>query len=206
MPTLMLVIGGNGAGKSTWCSANRERLPDHFYDADSIARGLGGWNDVDRQRDARRLVDVSVQGHLEKNESFGFESTYSGRSRPSIVETAAARGYEVHAIFVGTTRPGINVERVRKRVVAATGHDVPVHEIKRRWTAAQENPVATAGCMTTIELLDNSKRIREVGLMAGNKAATLTEAVPEWARSLMTRIAEAIRNGAISAAAKDVRR
>ena len=48
MPALTIVIGGNGAGKSTWCSRNRERLPDHFYDADSLARGLGGWNDAER--------------------------------------------------------------------------------------------------------------------------------------------------------------
>ena len=190
MPTLTIVIGGNGAGKSTWCFANRERLPDHFYDADSIARGLGGWNNADRQRDARKLVDVAIRGHLEKKESFGFESTYSGESRPNIVENAAARGYEVHAIFVGTTGPGINIERVRKRVAARTGHDVPVEEVRRRWMAAQENLVATAGCMTTIELLDNSKRIRQVGLMARNTTATVTELVPEWARSLMARIAE----------------
>ena len=191
MPTLTIVIGGNGAGKSTWCSANRERLPDHFYDADSIARGLGGWNNADRQRDARKLVDVAIQDHLKRMESFGFESTYSGESRPNIVENAAARGYEVHAIFVGTRRPGINIERVRKRVAARTGHDVPVEEITRRWTAAQENLVATAGYMTTIELLDNSRRIRQVGLMmARNTTARVTEPAPEWARSLMARIAE----------------
>ena len=193
MPTLTIVIGGNGAGKSTWCFANRERLPGHFYDADSIARGLGGWNNADRQRDARKVVDAAIQDHLKKKESFGFESTYSGESRPNIVESAAARGYEVHAIFVGTTRPGINIERVRKRVAARTGHDVPVEEITRRWTAAQENLVATARCMTTIEVLDSSKRIRQVGLMAGNTTATVAERAPEWARSLMARIAESSR-------------
>ena len=90
MPTLTIVIGGNGAGKSTWCSRNRERLPDHFYDADSLARGLGGWNDAERQRDARRLVDVAVHDRLERNESFGFESTYSGASRPNVVKDTAA--------------------------------------------------------------------------------------------------------------------
>ena len=42
--------------------------------------------------------------------------------------------------------------------------------------------------------------------MEGNATAALAEPVPEWARSLMARIGEAIRNGVTSAAAKDGRR
>ena len=125
MPRLMIVIGSNGAGKTTWCVGNRDRLPPHFYDADSIARGLGDWNDAGRQQEARRLVDAAIQDHLENNDDFGFESTYSGRSRPGIVENAAARGYQVHAVFIGTTRPEINLRRVQKRVAAGIGHSVP---------------------------------------------------------------------------------
>ena len=41
MPQLTIVIGANGAGKSTWCRRHRDRLPEHFYNADSIAEDLG---------------------------------------------------------------------------------------------------------------------------------------------------------------------
>ena len=40
-PILTVVIGANGAGKSTWCREHPDNLPDDFYDADSIAQGLG---------------------------------------------------------------------------------------------------------------------------------------------------------------------
>ena len=112
MPKLTIVIGGNGAGKSTWCSSQRKHLPKHFYNADSIAGGLGDWNDPDLQKDAREVVDRKIEKHLERKEDFGFESTYSGKSRPSIVKRAAKSGYEVAAIFVGTKSHKINIARV----------------------------------------------------------------------------------------------
>ena len=37
-PRLVVVIGANGAGKTTWSTEHRKRLPLHFYNADSIAR------------------------------------------------------------------------------------------------------------------------------------------------------------------------
>ena len=43
-PRLTIVLGTNGAGKSTWCSEHEDELPTAFYDADSIANGLGDWN------------------------------------------------------------------------------------------------------------------------------------------------------------------
>lgn len=107
MAKLKIVIGANGAGKSTWCSEHRNELPSHFYDADSIARGLGDWNNPERQKDARELVDKAIRNHLENNDDFGFESTYSGQSRPNIIRRAAAQGYTVEAIFIGTTNPEI---------------------------------------------------------------------------------------------------
>ena len=84
MPRLVIVIGANGAGKSTWCHHHRRQLPVCFYDADSIAQGLGSYDDASHQRDARVWVDRCIEEHLAAGESFGFESTYSGASRPGL--------------------------------------------------------------------------------------------------------------------------
>ena len=88
-PKLTIVIGTNGAGKSTWCSKHEDELPTAFYDADSIANSLGDWNDRHNQNQAARHVNRALRDHLASSESFGFESTYSGRSRPRLVERAA---------------------------------------------------------------------------------------------------------------------
>ena len=188
MPKLTVVIGANGAGKTTWCRRNPNRLPEHFYNADSIAQGLGGWNNPQKQSEARQLVDTKIQAHLDKNESFGFESTYSGKSRPAIVENAARRGYTVEAVFIGTTNPQINVERVKKRTTAGTGHDVPTEEITRRWQASQENLIKTARSIAKIEILDNSKTVKQVALLRRKATYSRKGATPRWAAKLKSRV------------------
>ena len=155
-PRFVIVIGANGAGKSTWCRSHRDALPPNFYDADSIAQGLGSYDDPTLQLEARALVDTAIDRHLRQNESFGFESTYSGKSRPHIARRAHELGYATYAIFIGTRDPAINIDRVAARVKTRTGHHVPESEIRRRWTAAQDNLVTTASVFDRIQILDNS--------------------------------------------------
>ena len=190
MPKLTIVIGANGAGKSTWCDRHRKaRLPNDFYNADSIAKGLGNWNSPRKQREARELVDRQIAGHLKAKTDFGFESTYSGRSRPDIVRRAKALGYTVEAVFVGTTGPQINVNRVATRVAGRTGHEVLTTEIRRRWTAGQDNLVATAGVIDRIELIDNSgPRARSAVRIEGRREVGRASQVPKWCSTISTRI------------------
>lgn len=189
MPQLIIVIGANGAGKTTWCRRHGDTLPEHFYNADTIAEGLGGWNSPAHQRAARELVDERIEGHLARKESFGFESTYSGRSRPAIIERAGALGYRTTAIFLGTRRPEINIQRVAARVATRTGHEVPTAEIRRRWTACPNNLVRTAHAVDCIHMLDNSgPSSRRVILVENGHETALAATMPEWARDLNERI------------------
>ena len=197
MPKLTIVIGANGAGKSTWCDRNRKkRLPSDFYNADSIAKGLGDWNSPRKQQAARELVDRTIEEHLRTKTDFGFESTYSGNSRPDIVRRAKSLGFQIEAIFVGTVSSDINVERVAGRVRAKTGHDVPVNEIQRRWTAAQENLTRTANALDKIELIDNSEKAtrRAVRIRDGRETGR-TSRVPKWADGLAAQLTRRVRIG-----------
>ena len=146
-PQLTVVIGANGAGKTTWTRSNRDQLPEPFYNADSIAEGLGDANSPASQERARELVDQEIEDRMRLKEDFGFESTWSGKSRPEIVCDASAQGYTTRAVFLGTNHPGINISRVRQRVREG-GHNVPESEIVRRWTAAYENLLANWGYST----------------------------------------------------------
>ena len=189
MARLTIVIGANGAGKSTWSRNNRRELPAEFYDADSIAEGLGSYDDPALQRQAREWVDRRIEGHLERGESFGFESTYSGVSRPDIVRRARALGYDIDAVLVGTQSPEINIDRVALRVRHRTGHDVPAAEIVRRWTAVQDNLARTAPLFTNILLLDNSGvHVRMVAQAAGKEVVRYVAPLPRWAVDLVARI------------------
>ena len=188
-PRLTIVIGTNGAGKSTWCSKHEDELPAAFYDADSIANSLGDWNDPRDQIQAARRVNGAIRDHLAKRESFGFESTYSGRSRPRMVERAARAGYDVHAVFIGTRDAEINVIRVQKRVTENTGHAVDADDIRRRWHNAQENLARTAHAFTRIDLYDNSgTTYRQIAVLKRHAIEQVSPETPEWTRLLLGRI------------------
>ena len=193
VPKLIIVIGANGAGKSTWCRRHDDQLPEHFYNADAIADGLGAWNSPTNHRAARKLVDDRIERHLARNEDFGFESTYSGRSRPAIVESARGLGYETTAIFLGTRRPEINIERVAARVAARTGHDVPPAEIRRRWAACPQNVARTAHAIDRIHMLDNSGATTDAVIRIENgEEAAQAATTPDWARELTEQIEAAL--------------
>ncbi len=125
IPKMTIMIGGNGAGKTTWCRQHPRELPEAFYNPDAIAQELGDWNNARNQLEAGRIVNAAIQRHLEQREDFGFESTYSGRSRPRIVRAAASNGYAVRAVFIGTNGAEINIERVRQRVRSGTRRPAP---------------------------------------------------------------------------------
>ena len=91
-PQLTVVVAANGSGKTTWAQQSRAFLPKPFYNADSIAEGLGDPNNTTLQEQARRIVDQAIEDDLVRQRSFGFESTYSGRSRPNIVIRAKQLG------------------------------------------------------------------------------------------------------------------
>ena len=182
---LLIIIGANGAGKTTLGRAHRRWLPQPYYNVDVIADGLGDADDPILQREARALVDKRIE-YLRVGETFGFESTYSGRSRPEIVRRAKDTGYRTCAVFVGTAAHRLNVARVRRRAREG-GHDVPESEIVRRWPAPWRNLLETWSAIDEIEVIDSSGQAPR---RVATKQATLVQirgALPKWAAGLAER-------------------
>lgn len=183
---LTIVIGANGSGKTTWAHESRASLPKPFYNADSIAEGLGDPNNTTLQEQARRIVDRAIEDDLIHRRSFGFESTYSGRSRPNIVIRARQLGYATRAVFIGTDHHSTNIARVRKRVEEG-GHDVARNEIIRRWTASWNNLLDTWNHFDRITVLDNSGPGPKVILDKDGPNLRVAHRVPAWARTALPR-------------------
>ena len=182
---LTIVIGANGAGKTTWARANRQLLPKPFYNADSIAEGLGDPDSAELQAQARRIVDQAIEQDLQELRTFGFESTYSGTSRPAIVQRTRQLGYATHAVFIGTEDHEINIARVSKRVLEG-GHSIPTAEIVRRWNAAQENLLRTWTCFDTITIIDNSEIQPEIVAKQHKLSQHVSPTAPPWVRHLLS--------------------
>ncbi len=186
---LLVVIGANGVGKTTWARANRGFVPKPFYNADSIAEGLGDPDDSMLQAKARQIVDAAIEWDLHERRIFGFESTYSGTSRADIVRRAKDLGYVAHAVFIGTEAYDINMNRVRKRVQEG-GHDIPAEEINRRWHDAQTNLLSTWVCFDTIRIIGNSGQEPVTVVRQHGISLEVASAPPRWIRQLLRQQAD----------------
>ena len=133
MKRLDLVVGCNGAGKSTFIELTLAPLlpASPFVNADEIAKRR--WPDDPRTHayEAARIAGETRAKLIERGESFIAETVFSHPSKLALVDNAHAAGYTVilHAVLIPEE---LAVQRVRHRVEAG-GHDVPEHKIRERY-------------------------------------------------------------------------
>jgi predicted ABC-type ATPase len=133
-PTIYLIAGCNGAGKTTFA---KEFLPHEvkclrFYNADEIARGLSPLEPSAGAIKAGRLLLNEVRESIDRHETFALESTLSGRTYVRIFERARLLGFELELHYLWLSSVDQAIARVRRRVRMG-GHDVPVVDIRRRF-------------------------------------------------------------------------
>lgn len=145
-PTIYLIAGCNGAGKTTFA---REFLPKEvkclrFLNADEIARGLSPFDPAAQALKAGRLLLSEIRECIAKRETFGLESTLSGRSYLRSFETAEQAGYRIYLHYLWLPTVALAIARVRERVRKG-GHHVPVVDIRRRFQRSRQNLPALRG-------------------------------------------------------------
>src|ERR1051326_7679543 len=132
-PTIYVIAGCNGAGKTTFA---KEFLPSvdfiRFLNADEIARGLSPLRPEAVAFKAGKLLLNELRELIDRHETFALESTLSGRTYVKVFERAKNRGYaiELHFVWIPDVREALR--RVRQRVIEG-GHNVPAKDIKRRF-------------------------------------------------------------------------
>ncbi|MFA5193235.1 MAG: AAA family ATPase [Verrucomicrobiia bacterium] len=133
-PSIYLIAGCNGAGKTTFAS---EFLPKEvkclrFLNADEIARGLSPFKPSAGAVRAARLLLSEIEESLARRETFALESTLSGKTYIRLFRRARQLGYEIELHYLWLSSPAQAIARVRQRVRMG-GHDVPVSDIRRRF-------------------------------------------------------------------------
>lgn len=139
-PTLYIIAGCNGAGKTT---ASYTILPEmleckQFINADEIAKGLSPFNPESVAIEAGRLMLQRIEFMLTQNSTFAIETTLSTRSYMNLVKKAHERGYQVVLLFFWLSSPEMALERVAKRVKEG-GHNIPTETIFRRYWLGLQN-------------------------------------------------------------------
>ncbi|WP_328356203.1 zeta toxin family protein [Mycobacterium sp. NBC_00419] len=158
MKRLDLIVGSNGAGKSTFVELTlAPLLPGSvFVNADEIATRRWPADPVAHAYDAARLAAATRDKLIETGESFLAETVFSHPSKLELLGAAHSAGYTVvlHAVLVPEE---LAVQRVRHRV-AAGGHAVPEDKIRERYQRLWDLVTQAAARADQATFYDNSTR------------------------------------------------
>ena len=140
MPSIYIIAGCNGAGKTT---AAYNLLPDvfktiEFVNADEIARGLSPFNPEGVAFQAAKIFLERLNYLISRKQNFAFETTLSGLTYLKFIESAKRQGYDITLFFIWLN----NFELAKKRVAARVdkgGHNIKEDVIERRYVKGIKN-------------------------------------------------------------------
>ena len=178
VPTLTLLMGANGAGKSRWAGLFRSELPLLFLNREMRPDRATLCPDAARWR----------AGCLRDRRTFGIETTFTRTWRHQLVRDALEQGYALTAVFLGTADAAVNMARVRHRHRLGSGHLVPWSTVQRRWRTCQSNLVDLAGAFDLIRLIDSTLDPAVEVARIGRGAEVYVEAPPPWVVALLAGI------------------
>lgn len=158
-PTLIVVAGPNGSGKTTIT----EKLLRHewmdgcvYVNPDIIAQEkFGGWNSPEAIIKAAEHAQKVREECVANKQSLAFETVFSIQEKLQFLKQAKAAGFFVRLFFICTNDPSINAQRIALRVMEG-GHDVPITKIIDRYYRSINNCVKAVSIVDRAYFYDNS--------------------------------------------------
>lgn len=148
-PTLWLVAGPNGVGKTTYAFRHIRQVSGsvRFINLDEIARGLSPLQPDDGRLEAARIAllqignwlgEAPADGSLDVRKSFTIETTLAGLTHLRTIARAQLAGWRVGLLYFAVRDVGICLQRIARRV-SEGGHDVPEADARRRFVRSSAN-------------------------------------------------------------------
>ena len=191
-PTLCVVAGPNGSGKTTTTIQllQDEWAVDSLYiNPDNIAQEqFGDWNSPEAILKAAQQATQLRYDCLEKKRDFVFETVFSSQEKLDFLYKAKECGFFVRLFYVCTTDPAINVARITQRYLNG-GHEVPISKIISRYYKSLVNAEEAISFVDRAYIYDNSIDNQLPRLLyrtvEGQVFKKYVEDVPEWAEMLI---------------------
>jgi predicted ABC-type ATPase len=142
-----------------------------FVNADTIARGLSGFQPEAVAIEAGRIMIRRLRELAEQRANFAFETTLASRTFAPWIADLGRSGYAFHLVYLWLPSADMAIARVAGRVRSG-GHHVPEETIRRRYSRGLRNfftfyrPLATAW-----RFYDNSDPVKPRLIAAGHEAA-----------------------------------
>lgn len=185
---LWLLVGGNGAGKSTFYRLYLEPLGLPFVNADVLARMAYPDAPEAHSYDAARIAEQMRTHLLLGGTSFCFETVYSHPSKIDFVANAKALGYEVIMVMIHLESADLNQARVAERV-SEGGHAVPDEKVVTRIPRMLQHVKTSIPLCDRVQVYDNSsadKPFKPVLAVTSGSVTRYINPLPGWAEELLS--------------------
>ncbi|MBO7662149.1 MAG: zeta toxin family protein [Clostridia bacterium] len=178
-PHLLVFAGPNGSGKSTM--TRKIPICGIYVNADEIKR-ISKCSDLEAAQEAEQIRQSLLKAHKD----FTFETVLSTERNLELLRQAKEQGYRIHAVFVLTSSPSINVRRVQSRVKAG-GHDVPEDKIISRYEKSIRNLSQLVRIADHTRIIDNSEDTPHLICEVLNQHVTIWE-TEQWRKEAILRL------------------
>lgn len=191
-PTLCVVAGPNGSGKTTTTIQllNDEWAADSIYiNPDNIAQDIfGDWNSHEAVLKAAEEATRLRYECLEHKLNFVFETVFSSAEKLEFLQRAKDAGFFIRLFYVCTSDPAINVARITQRYLNG-GHEVPISKVISRYYKSLTNAAKAISFVDRAYIYDNSVDNQLPRLLFRTSDGLLfkqyTDDFPEWAKMLI---------------------
>ncbi len=142
MPTIYIIAGSNGAGKTTASSILLPKFLNcrEFVNADSIASGLSPFQPETVSVHAARIMLTRIKELINEKSSFAFETTLTTKSYINLLKSAKEKNYQIILFYFWINSVELALERIADRVKSG-GHNIPEEVVRRRYTRSLDNLV-----------------------------------------------------------------
>jgi predicted ABC-type ATPase len=196
-PTITVLAGTNGAGKSSIGGAQLEAARAPFYNPDVETRELMAANPAmtldEANATAWGIGKERLETAIESRSSFNFETTLGGATIARLLTKAHANGLRVRVWYCGLRDAELHIARVRARVLQG-GHDIAEKKIRERFDASRNNLCSILPSIDELMLYDNSddadphmgRAPHPVQLLhfLDGKILNLASTIPAWAKPI----------------------
>lgn len=186
-PELWLLVGGNGAGKSTFYDRFLKPKNIPLINADNLAKSLWPNEPEKHSYEAALIAEKERVRLVEEGQTFCFETVYSHPSKLDFIASARARGFRIHIFYFHLADTGLHNARVASRVQAG-GHSVPEEKVNSRVPRTFANVRDSVGLADELHLVDNSSTVKAYVRIASWKNGVweiFAQETPVWAAQII---------------------